>query len=566
VNKNTLLFLFINIVLVTQIVIPIINRQVSLWTLCYYILLCIFWRFTLWKKIRKVNKHLIDYNDLVFITVFSITGITLLWYIDLNPFHFHYDEFIHAYTSYTLPKLADIDWFQGYPQDHVAQYPIIFYLLQKPFLIVFGPSVTSVRMSTWPYIIGIIVYIYLLVKPIWGSIIAKLVVLGYIFFPGNLYFSSYGLHNIPSNLCLMGVLYHIYNFRKTNSSIHALWLGIWNALSLLYNTSSYIVVFISFLLFGYWLIKQNTNYFKLQIIKSVLFTLIILFPFMVHALFVHNYFTERVGQVNIFWGSRTDYNQPKTIVGGLTYTLLNHLHRGHKALYHPGIGGLDGYDFGRQSFFNKPDYCLILIGFIYVLCGLFIHRKYIYKLLLLFILLPIIFNYILTIYPPAFHRLSVIYSLFAIIMVIPFNKILKIIKYYKFVLFGIFGSLFLLNFIHTNSMILHDRQYYIYSISLFNQLKSNIEPGSEIVISFSAPTLNYLKKELFFRTHGAYTFTNRSPEEIFQTYNGEPLILFESTPEVRQWLMYSYPDHIFYNIEDTDPDYISFFGPKMRSL
>ena len=79
--------------------------------------------------------------------------LTLCAWAGSFPFHFHYDEFIEAAASLALPPLRSIDPFAGYPElgAWVCQFPSLFFLLQKPLLVVLGTSVEAVRLSVWPY-------------------------------------------------------------------------------------------------------------------------------------------------------------------------------------------------------------------------------------------------------------------------------------------------------------------------------------------------------------------------------------------------------------------------------
>src|SRR5262245_55042947 len=72
-----------------------------------------------------------------------------------HPDHFHYDEFITAAGSRALPPLDRLDLFAAYPDPSasywVTRFPSLFFLLQKPLLLVGGVSIESVRWSVWPY-------------------------------------------------------------------------------------------------------------------------------------------------------------------------------------------------------------------------------------------------------------------------------------------------------------------------------------------------------------------------------------------------------------------------------
>jgi hypothetical protein len=96
---------------------------------------------------------------------FAALQLAAAAYFASSPAHFHYDEFITAYASLTLGSIERIDWFAAYPETGwVARFPIPFFALQAPLLHLLGPSVEAVRISVWPYLVGTVIYLWLLAR------------------------------------------------------------------------------------------------------------------------------------------------------------------------------------------------------------------------------------------------------------------------------------------------------------------------------------------------------------------------------------------------------------------
>src|SRR5262249_29960919 len=105
-------------------------------------------------------------RDLLLIGVLAAAQVVSIVAFTRLPFHFHYDEFITAYASWELPRIDRIDWFRGYPgaDEWLAHFPIVWFALQKPFLMALGPSVDAIRVSTWPYYVAVVAYLYCLAR------------------------------------------------------------------------------------------------------------------------------------------------------------------------------------------------------------------------------------------------------------------------------------------------------------------------------------------------------------------------------------------------------------------
>jgi 4-amino-4-deoxy-L-arabinose transferase-like glycosyltransferase len=156
----------------------------------------------------------------------------LLVYFGSFPSHFHQDELETAYASYKLPPFSEIDWLGPYPHTDawVAKFPIPFFALQAPFLKLLGPSIESVRLSTWPYQALTVLYLYLLARRLLADrLLAAAAVLLYLLFAPALYLGSLGVHFHSSTLFLLATLYHAAVLVDRPGRLHAAALGLFAA-------------------------------------------------------------------------------------------------------------------------------------------------------------------------------------------------------------------------------------------------------------------------------------------------------------------------------------------------
>ena len=84
------------------------------------------------------------HHDVLIPIILAISQLGILGYFSSLPTHYHQDEFITAYTSWTLPPINKLDWFAVYPPVWVSQFPVLFHIFQKPFFFFLGPTVEAV--------------------------------------------------------------------------------------------------------------------------------------------------------------------------------------------------------------------------------------------------------------------------------------------------------------------------------------------------------------------------------------------------------------------------------------
>jgi len=495
--------------------------------------------------LKKIKIFSVNQNQIFLLLI--ITGaLSCLYLLNQIPWHFHQDEFITAYASYTLPPIKKIDWYKGYPDLWVAQFSIIFHLIQAPFVKILGPSVTVVRISVWPYYIGIMVYLYFFSKKIFKSPKKALLnCLLFGFFTPSLYLFSMGLHFISSAYFFIAAVYYFLMVILEKKYIYAYLNGIFVALCLLTYPSSYAVIPVLFSATIYFFIRKNIRPKSIPLLIYAFFIfLITLAPFIVHALTIKNYFIERTAQTNIFWGSWSD--DAKLIKSGfpILNILSKHFIDSFKSLFLPGIGGAGGYWFGKLSLFEPISASLFIGGSLLLFYKFCLGSKE-YSLLFLSTWIPFIFLFVLTTHPPFFQRLSVIYSFMTIAVYLGLNKIFDYtsrMKIKKIVGMFILIIYLISNIFLTIRMINQDKILYNQNTRLMsNFITQNIKYGTLIQIA-AFPSF-HLESEMWFRLQGRYPLITNDKSEVLKTYNGDIILLvFKLESNERNKLKSDFPD------------------------
>jgi hypothetical protein len=481
-------------------------------------------------------------TDILISLALSVLGNSLLLYFASFPSHYHQDEFITAYTSWTLPTLSQIDWFGAYPQVWVSQFPILFHILQKPWLILMGPTVEAIRLSVLPYAMGIISVLYLFAR-LFGSKLFALLTTGlFIFFAPHLYLESTGLHFVSSSFFFLLAVASWCAFIKLKHDAFALTAGIGASCGLLTYTSSYSTLpTIIGSAFVIWVWTKHPGHLLPGLKKAVAMAIIILAPFVTHALLINNFFTQRIDQVSVLWGSWSDTTGTTmpwhSLVWNQTLTAFQALTQDH-------IGGAGGYHFGGRGLMDLFTAVMLCIGILTSIWRGFVKRDPLHIVCIIAFVLPFLSGFILTIHPPPFHRISLLYPFMAFFVgqgIWLMTKHISPSVLRKGMIACLFGIFALFNWQRTHAMITNDTALYPQnSRAIAAYLNETAATGSTIWIA-AYPSF-YLPQELLFRTHNAFTLHADTTETILSRYQGdEPLILLNLTAETTQHLQTTYP-------------------------
>jgi 4-amino-4-deoxy-L-arabinose transferase-like glycosyltransferase len=485
-----------------------------------------------------INDHdaAIDRRDLPLIGAVLLVQLVGLIYMMSFPFHYVQDEFITGHTSYTLPPLTEIEWFAGYPPagEWIAGFPILYYLLQKPFIEVFGLSLETVRISTWPYHLLSAALVYLIGKELfqcrsWAVVGAMI----YILLAPNLYMSGYGMHNISSTFFFLAALYSAVRMLRTDDRRWLIASGLFGSMAYLTYTSSYLTLPLISVLAGLWTLFSREWRPLIRLAQVTLIAILGLVPFLTHALVHDNYFTERGDQVNAvstFYGDDSVEN-PAT-------ELLDHVWVNIQSLHTPGIGGVTDYWFGKQALFDWLTLTLLLAGIGIALYRGLMDRKPLELTLVVTVLATFVLGMLLTLPAGGFHRTTLAFPFIALLITLAIRTIVEghpwLATRSRFQLAG--TAILLLAFILINistlqTMTSEDEQIsgLTDSVPITAFIENSVRPDSDIVIS-AFPNY-HLERELIVRTGDEYDVRIEPFDQAIDDASNAVLVLFQPSSD-----------------------------------
>jgi hypothetical protein len=366
------------------------------------------------------------------------------------PNRIHMDDLITAFFSANT-DFTKINFFSGIPQERaqwVSQFPTLFFVLQRIFLIFAGNSIFSTKLSVIPYILFLSYFLFLIVKYIFNTKTALISLVLYSFLPISIYLETLGLHFISSTAIFICFFYLSMINLKKNELILSVLSGIACSFCYLFYITSFIA-FPFMILFNIFQIIRNN---KIQAIKNFIFSLItfliVLSPYLTYAGKYNNYFFSRIDQVSYFTGSWSDIptrlKKGENILPKFKENILINM----KSFYLDGIGGHGGYNYNHLALFNRSSIILVVIGLIIGI--IFIFKK----VEILFVILTLTASFstlIISIPPPAYHRLALSFPFIVIIMSIPLYLLLQIHYVHKYIRYFIIICL-LFMYIYNNQI------------------------------------------------------------------------------------------------------------------
>lgn len=488
---------------------------------------------------------------------FSILHILVLRFFGTFPTHYHQDEFITAFTSFSLP-LPDVNWFGTYPPVWVARFPIVFHLLQWPFFRLFGPSVDTIRMSVYPYVVACVVYLFVFAKTVFGRRAAVIAGFMYAFFAPHLYLTSMGLHFVSSTAFYMAAITHATLLKTTGLRRHAVLFGLAAALCLLTYTSSYAIVpSATLLLVALFLRRRTGSAVGLGIGLCV--ALVVFSPFLSFAATKSNFLTERVAQVNLFNGTWKTKERQEPINTVLTDQLTQSV----KAIFPPGMGGAGGYNFGGGSLLSPVAAVLFAAGLLTLCIWTIRAKSYGMIALLVGAGMPVVFGLVLTIHPPPLHRISVAFPLLALISALPVDvltrKMPRMVRPFIVSVAIVIAAVAGLS--HTSTMIGADSAIYNQNSRLVADIIRTERPeGTPVTIA--AYDSFYLGQELTFRLGPTYPIRTTTFENIIGTYDGGYMVVWNLDEAKTAMILAQYPDQrIVTSVDDLGLGDLSLIAP-----
>lgn len=528
VKKNTA-YIVLAIFCAAKLFLDVYQQFISLWTLCAWVVLIILFFFLTrtFFQTHTVSRCVSCFTkkEKIILLLLGVETLISLWWFGVQPTHFHYDEFITATTSYTLPIFQNINWFGVFPNsgEWVCQFPIFFHILQYPFVHIF-PTVMGVRMSTWPYTLGTVFMIYLLTRYITKKkVLAFYAANAFLLMAPQQYIGSLGLH---FHAGIFFFVVSIYAFMKTTDEQHpsdVFALGISIAFCYLGYTAAYMSAPLLIMLGTIrMLFKPEKKLFRAYVCAAVI-ALLTLTPWGIYAVRYNNFFLQRIDQINAVTGTWIE-PQNKLTMQNITTLLPTRTLATLSSLLEDHRSGVGDYLFGSMALLDPFSIILLSVGFVYfiTLAGQKNFNAFVFisSMIILFIT-----STVFTQSPTPFHRLSIDFPFFGIcigsgigVLYTLWNKYSKVLttKYYiSIMLLTCFG---LVNTFRAYMMVQKDIPLRNNdSLAISQDIQSHVKPGELVqIIAFSQ---YHLGKELFFRTNGIIRYTtNRMNDATIMPY------------------------------------------------
>jgi 4-amino-4-deoxy-L-arabinose transferase-like glycosyltransferase len=431
------LLLFLTSCLAQFIVLSdVANRAVGVLTLIIWIVGIVFLYLSFPFHTVKSKKHKEHSNTNLRLFTFVVIIIVLILRIVpmLNTYIFHTDEYLTAYFSYTLPSISRLDWFGVYPPAGVwvSQFPIAYFFIQKIFFNIFGLGTFAMRVSVIPYIIAVVLFLYLTARKLFNDKIALIALAIFAFFSPDLYLSRWALHFISSTAFFLAATYFFICAFKNGKKIYYGLLGFTLGLCYMTYYSSYIAFPLLVFYFAILVIKKEI---KLPTIKNFVLSLMIYVytfsPLIFYAIKVDNFFIQRTDQVKLINGSWSPYQNISNLPADSAKVLVNQFALSIQSLYTDNIGGQGGYFFGKFALFDKVTFIFLLLSFAYFLVRIFILRETQKIFLLTSVSITFFTGVVLTMPPPALHRMSIIFPFLTLIAAVTLYDIYSLTKKFK---------------------------------------------------------------------------------------------------------------------------------------
>jgi len=509
---TTIGFLVLTTLCTAKTIYDVYAQSVSFWTLLLWggllVILYIFTQHILKSQTKRPLLSWPDREELFILGVLAGETLASLWWFGGQTTHFHYDEFLTASTSSTLPLFQNINWFGVFPKsgDWVCQFPIFFHILQYPFVHLF-PSVLGIRMSTWPYTVATVFVVYLLTRHITKKKdIAFYAASAFIFLAPQQYLGSLGLHFHASTFFFITAIYLFIRVTERQHPTDVYTLGIAVMCCCLGYTAAYIIVplLAAFGVFRLCIRPRKKLFFAYTCAGII--TLLTLLPWMTYALRYDNFFLQRYSQVNAFSGTWVN-PQDQITIHNAGEMLQKKFSIALSSLLQNQKSGVGDYFFGSLALLDPFSFILLFIGLLGSVVSI-IKKEFNALILTATTLVLFIASTVFTQTPIPFHRLSIDFPFFGIcigcgigIVQTAWNtseKRRKMSHIISTILIIVFGTI---NTVRAGMMVIRDTKLQNFdSIHITKLVQTYASPGETVWIA--AFSQYHLGKELFFRTNG----------------------------------------------------------------
>jgi hypothetical protein len=336
----------------------------------------------------------------------------------------HGDDLLTAYFSATL-DLAHGDFFAPVPVDPaawVAQFPSPFFVLQRLFLLAFGESLLTVKLSVLPYVLAVSALLFAIARELLDERAAALAVVVYAFFGPSLYLETLGLHFVSSTAVFLAFFYFALRACSGGEARFAVLAGLNAGGCYLFYLSSFLALPLAALFFLLRALREPSARVGGELLLFAIAFAAVLGPFLADAPRASDYLLRRFDQIALLGGEWSPF-RPEARRGTSALAIVGqNLWLSWHALHQPGIGGQGGYDFARRELLEPVARVLSVLGLLRAL--LLVRRRAEWTLLLLGVAASFLGGVVLTMPPPAFHRFSIAFPFLSLLMALPLHAVL----------------------------------------------------------------------------------------------------------------------------------------------
>ena len=338
-----------------------------------------------------------------------------------SPYRIHGDELLTAYFS-VHGDFSPARFFDGVPHfgDWVAQFPSLFFALQRGFFEIFGDRLAEVRWSGVPYVWLSGFALFLAARRLAGRTTAVVAVLLYSCLALSLYIETTGLHFLSATALFTAFFACAVRLFQEGGTWDAAATGVVAGLCYLFYPSSFIAVPVlaAFALVAW--IRARRVLFARWVLWPALGFVLTVAPFVPYAVRENDYFSERSKQV-YFMGESTPETAAMSPAVKARTLLVRNFVNGLRSFYTPSLGGLGGYWFGEQPLFERASLAVFAAGLIAAAARA--RRRPEIGLAVFALALAFVTGIVLTLPPVAYHRLSVVCPLAALVLALPFGEL-----------------------------------------------------------------------------------------------------------------------------------------------
>lgn len=440
-----------------------------------------------------------------------------------TPFRIHGDDLLTAYFSLDYhPRTTN--FFSGIPQNNqwVSSFPAPYFFLQKLMLQITGANVLTVKWSVLPYILMTSIMLFFITLRLTNLPAAVASVWIYAFMAPSIYLETLGLHFISSTAIYLLFFYVLMCALQSRSAFLFGLTGVLCGACYLFYTSSYIAApVLAVSVIGAIAITRKPSVLRSGIIAGIGLLLTVA-PFIVTAATTKNYFLERVNQVSLIHGEWSSRKNEARTFQGVTKVVWDNFKLSGASLAAKGIGGHGGYTFNNQAFFTPLALALFILGSI-VTVFLKEHR-HIWVLIHLTLFVSFITGMVLTIPPPAFHRLSLTFPFIAAVSATPVYMLTRGTSTRPMVVLAIIAGLFIYALSGTMAATQAiTKEYMIEDARLITYINTTF-PDRHVHIA-AYPTFALEKLYFFFTPKTARSVDTQYPATYLRSFNrNEPYV------------------------------------------